>query len=195
MASSIEIILTGLKRNNNGINMKTIILLFLSLFFSHSAFALKPLIVLSDKGGVPIDKYIAKVTKKGEEKKLTDPKKVSLPKPINFDPNTRYPIVTKEMNVGKVKPRKIKKSTPVGAEFAIVGFDQYSWEWMKKNHSSLEKKGTTILVVNVKNAEQLNAIQKLMPKNRVQAVPGTQISKELKIKHYPVLISDKGISQ
>ena len=177
-------------------NVKKIMIIFIALLLSHTVFALKPLVVISDSGGESIEKYIVKVTKQNEDDWEKDAKNLSIPEPIkDFDPNTRFPIITKEMKVGKVKNRNFNHPVGVGAQFAIVGFDKYSWNWMKQKRSVLEKNGMKILVVNVKTPEQLDAIRELMSKNMVDAVPGTDIAKQLNISRYPVMINDKGISQ
>ena len=177
--------------------MKKVMLIISLLISSQCGFAQVSVTVLSDKGGLPVDHYFKKIEKKGADDWLSDASKTpETPNPIeNFNFNNRFPIVTKEMRVGKVKSRKFKHPLHLAAEFAIVGFDKHSWNWLQNNKAQFEKNGTSILVVNVKTAKQLEAIRKLMSKNNVEAVPGQDIAKQLKINRYPFLISSTGISQ
>ena len=176
--------------------IETTFLLIGVLIFSHTVSA--TLTVISDKGGEPIDAYLEKLNKK-EETTKHDIGKLPVPKAIkNFNPDkNRYPIETPELTPGKVKNHQLEQKPPVslGVQFAIVGYDKYSWKWLQKNRTRFEKTGTTILVVNVKTPKQLQAIRDLMSKNAVDAVPGSDIAKQLQLKHYPVLISDKGVTQ
>lgn len=177
-------------------NAKKSLILISVLILSHSVSA--ELIVISDKGGESIDVYLEKLNEKDASVEQ-DISKLPVPKPIkNFNPdNNRYPINTPELTPGKVKNHQLEQKPPVslGAQFAIVGYDKYSWKWLQQNRTFFEKTDTTILVVNVNTPEQLKAIRDLMTKNAVDAVPGSDIAKQLKLKHYPVLISDKGITQ
>ncbi|MCU7818059.1 MAG: DUF2859 domain-containing protein [gamma proteobacterium symbiont of Lucinoma myriamae] len=59
----------------------------------------------------------------------------------------------------------------------------------------LEKQGAMIMVVNVKTELQFKKIQAFLPDNQVLAMSGDDVARQLKIKHYPVLIRSKGIEQ
>ncbi len=111
---------------------------------------------------------------------------------VNIPPQNRFPIITKEMSVGKINTKTIKYNIP--KPICIIGYDDTSKYWLQQNSKILTKLGALCFVVNVSTKKQLAELQNLINVN-MQAVLGSDFAKYLNIKHYPLLIYNKKVQQ
>ncbi len=75
----------------------------------------------------------------------------------------------------------------------LVGVDPRSLQWLRRNRKRLQKIEATGLIVQARTSEDLDAVAGLA--NGLALIPasGSDIARLVGIKHYPVLITSKGI--
>ena len=154
------------------------------------------LIEIADHGGgVSPAKYFERIT-------MDEPAQNSpIGEPLNREQVAQYalknrlPIQSKLLTPGWVQSHQWKRQAFMTAAIALVGYDKASIQWLKMKKKRLEKQGAMIMVVNVKTELQFKKIQAFLPDNQVLAMSGDDVARQLKIKHYPVLITSKGIEQ
>ena len=106
----------------------------------------------------------------------------------------RLPVVTKVMRPGKVKTRK-SKHPYLNFPLFIVGYDQLSLFWLQKHKEKLKKHAAVGIAVNVQTEEQMRLLKVAAGGIEISPVPGSKIAGQLKLAHYPALISSTLIEQ
>jgi|GEM_PF-2364109 integrating conjugative element protein (TIGR03765 family) len=119
--------------------------------------------------------------------------KVNALQPAHASPVSIYPVRSSALTPGKVRPREIQATLP--APIFIVGDDVQSQTWLNRYKNRLEKLHAKGFVVNVQNQKDMQALQQQFPTLSLFPIPGNAVATWLKIKHYPILISDKLIEQ
>lgn len=100
-----------------------------------------------------------------------------------------YPVRSKALTPGKVVSRQVQETLP--KPIFIIGDDATSKSWLQKYHGRLSKLHATGFVVNVSSAQAMQALVRAFSHLSLLALPADSIAKNLGVKHYPVLISDK----
>ncbi|MEE4411882.1 MULTISPECIES: integrating conjugative element protein [unclassified Serratia (in: enterobacteria)] len=103
------------------------------------------------------------------------------------------PVATPELTPGDVADRSLQLPG-IGALF-IVGDDDDSHIWLKANAENLKFRHAAGLVVNVSNLPALQALRELAPGVPMAPASGSELARRLQLAHYPVLITDTGLSQ
>lgn len=101
---------------------------------------------------------------------------------------------TPEMTLGRVQPRKVKLDYLPSPMF-LIGADKTSLRWLSKHKESLKKAGAVGLIVNADTGRQLQQAIQASEGLQVSPASGSDLAKQLKLKHYPVLITKKQIAQ
>lgn len=104
-----------------------------------------------------------------------------------------FPVITPSMTPGYVDVRRLP--IPVSQPICIVGDDQRSRHWLRTKATLLKESGFICFVVNVHNAIALARLQRLVPGVSLAPIPGQVFAKDWGIKHYPVIITNKGVGQ
>ncbi len=103
------------------------------------------------------------------------------------------PVTTPELTPGDVADRPLQLPG-VGALF-VVGDDEASRAWLRASADALRAKHAAGLVVNVSNLPGLQALRALAPGVPMVPASGSELTHRLQLAHYPVLITDTGLSQ
>lgn len=103
------------------------------------------------------------------------------------------PVATPEMTPGDVADRSLQLPG-IGALF-IVGDDNASRIWLQANAEQLKSRHAVGLVVNVSNLPALQALRELAPGVPMAPASGSELARRLQLAHYPVLVTDTGLSQ
>jgi len=105
----------------------------------------------------------------------------------------KVPVSTPEMSPGPVTPQPLELSgmPPV----FVVGDDNLSKQWLSQHAAALSQMHATGMVVSVKDAAALSALRALVPSTEMVPVSGGDLARRLHLVHYPVLITEKGLSQ
>lgn len=153
------------------------------------------LIEIADHGGVPASKYFERIT-------MDDPlENAPIGAPLSSDQVAQYalknrlPIVSKLLSPGRVKAKKWQRQAFMATTIALIGYDRASLKWLKLKKQQLQAQGAMIMMVNVKTEQQFQQIQAFLPKNQVVAMSGDDVARQLNLKHYPALITSRGVQQ
>ncbi|WED67877.2 integrating conjugative element protein [Pectobacterium colocasium] len=154
------------------------------------------LTVVADLGGESTESYFEAINAQ------TDPNfsGSALPQEL-FSPATALgltissvlPVTTPELTPGKVSPRALRL-TGMPPIF-IIGDDPLSRDWVMKRAGELQRLKATGFVVSVSTEASLRELQVLLPENDIAPVSGSDLAKRLQLSHYPVLITETGLSQ
>ena len=104
------------------------------------------------------------------------------------------PIKTPELTPGAFESNRAHKRAGV-QPFCIVGYDEFSIEWVLEVKSVLLENNAVCFIVNVETIEELNELREAISPVPWQLLRGGTLARQLGIKHYPVLISRMGIEQ
>ncbi|MBH3156876.1 integrating conjugative element protein [Serratia ureilytica] len=103
------------------------------------------------------------------------------------------PVATPELTPGDVADRPLQLPG-IGALF-IVGDDDSSRTWLRANADTLRTKHAAGLVVNISDGAALKALRELAPGIPMAPASGSELARRLQLTHYPVLITDTGLTQ
>jgi len=106
-----------------------------------------------------------------------------------------YPITTERLT-----PKRFEQ--PLEGYFprmlfpvCVVGDDELSLQWVKRNRRYLAESGAQCFLVSAGSAESVAPVLRLLKGIVVYPANGDAIADYFKIKHYPVLITDRYASQ
>jgi integrating conjugative element protein (TIGR03765 family) len=103
------------------------------------------------------------------------------------------PVSTPEMTPGIVSDRPLNLHG-IGMLF-LLGDDPTSVAWLTKNALQLKRHRAEGLAVNIKDIDDLQALRQLAPSVRISPASGSELSRRLQLFHYPVVLTDKALSQ
>lgn len=159
--------------------------LIISAFIVFSPAALADLNVIADLGGQSTQAIFEAVNRQD-----TPPVTAAVPEQGEA---AMLPVITPELTPGNVTPRTLQLPG-VGALF-IIGDDSYSRQWLKQNARQLAARNAAGLIVNVESMASLEALRDLAPGLQLAPSSGSELARRLQLSHYPVLITDSGLSQ
>lgn len=102
------------------------------------------------------------------------------------------PVTTPELTPGEVSDRPLQLPG-IGALF-LVGEDPDSRTWLAHNAAALAEHHAAGMVVNVTAMANLQALRDLAPGVQMAPASGSELARRLRLDHYPVLITDTGLS-
>ncbi|CAH6383769.1 integrating conjugative element protein [Pantoea agglomerans] len=159
--------------------------LIISAFIVFSPAALADLNVIADLGGQSTQAIFEAVNRQD-----TPPVTAAVPEQGEA---AMLPVITPELTPGNVTPRTLQLPG-IGALF-IIGDDSYSRQWLKQNARQLAARNAVGLIVNVESMASLEALRDLAPGLQLAPSSGSELARRLQVSHYPVLITDSGLSQ
>lgn len=141
--------------------------------------------VLADLGGQSTQAIFDAVNRQ-------DSPAVALSPPGQGEP-AMLPVTTPEMSPGAVSPRGLQLPG-IGALF-IVGDDDFSRTWLRHNVQRLAALRAVGLVVNVDSQDALEGLRSMASGMTLAPASGSDLARRLQLTHYPVLITDGGLTQ
>jgi len=154
----------------------------------------EPLIVVQDLGGVSALPYYEALN--------LQPRNVDALPPNIVIPQTptmpaseadMLPVRSSKLTPGKAERHAIE--APGLRPFFVVGDDELSQVWLRRNAASLLERGAVGLVVNVETLDALNRLRMLVPDVSLSPASGDDLAERLGLRHYPALITATGIEQ
>lgn len=148
----------------------------------------KELIVIFDSGDtLPITPYLPESIRKNPSiSESSGPRELPLP--------VLFPVTTPSMSPGTVE--SVQRRLPYLVQpFFLIGSDDYSKRWLLDRKTSLIKLKAIGYVINVNSLADLQALSTLAGGLRLAPISGEFFATQLKLKHYPVLISRQGWEQ
>ena len=111
----------------------------------------------------------------------------------------RLPIRTRGMQVGTLAAATVAAIKPnlqyLSQAFFVIGSDDYSLRWLRHYHDTLIKVGAVGLLVQAETQADLQQVAQAGRGLTIAPVSGLTLVKALKLTHYPVLISHRGVEQ
>ncbi|BBL32443.1 integrating conjugative element protein [Pantoea ananatis] len=149
------------------------------------------LVVVGDLGGEPTVPYFDAIN--ADKDAVTGAPAVPAAPTESLSISDMLPVSTPEMSPGPVSPQPLELSgmPPV----FVLGDDSLSKQWLSRHAAALSQMHATGMVVSVKDAAALSALRALAPSTEMVPVSGGDLARRLHLAHYPVLITDKGLSQ
>ncbi len=84
---------------------------------------------------------------------------------------------------------------PFARPFFLVGSDPRSRQWLARHRDRLEKIGAVGMLVQTDTLNDVRTIRALAGALPLMPASGSDLARALGIRHYPVLITDRGIEQ
>lgn len=163
---------------------RPVIFLFIALpLVSHAG-----LNVIADLGGEDAAPFFTAINKQ--------PASASPPPVLPATPpglSAMLSVTTPEMTPGAVEDRPLQLPG-IGALF-LVGDDPRSRAWLQASASALLTNHAAGMIVNVNSAEAVQELRDLVPGVPLVPASGSELARRLQLQHYPVLITDSGLSQ
>ncbi len=147
--------------------------------------------VIADLGGQDAAPYFEAVNKQpGMSTEDTAP---SPPSPVLQGEAAMLPVFTPELRPGSMADRPLQLPG-IGALF-LVGDDALSRDWLKANAGALAEQHAAGMIVNVTDMTAVRELRELAPGVSLAPASGSELARRLQIAHYPVLITDTGLTQ
>ncbi|ELQ9310774.1 integrating conjugative element protein [Serratia marcescens] len=153
--------------------------------------ALAQLNVIADLGGEDAAPYFEGINR--QEGAQSSPAVPPAPASSADAEAAVLPVATPELTPGDVADRPLQLPG-IGALF-LVGEDEVSRAWLQANAEQLKSRYAAGLVVNVSSLSALQALRELAPGIPMAAASGSELARRLQLSHYPVLITDTGLTQ
>ncbi|VFR51127.1 FIG00954712: hypothetical protein [plant metagenome] len=156
--------------------------------------ASEPLIVVEDRGGASALPYYEALNLQPRRHGAAPPTMV-VPKapPSSGGEASMLPVRSPRLTPGTVARRVIE--APGLRPFFLVGDDEVSHAWLRRQAPTLRERGAAGLVVNVETAAGLARLRTLAPGVALSPVAADDLAERLGMRHYPVLITSTGIEQ
>ncbi|MBT0725997.1 integrating conjugative element protein [Rosenbergiella australiborealis] len=104
-----------------------------------------------------------------------------------------FPISTPEMTPGTVENRPLQLPG-IGVLF-LIGDDEQSRYWLAENAQALIARHAAGMIVSVDSASAVESLRDLAPGVPMAPASGSELARRLQLRHYPVLITDTGLSR
>jgi integrating conjugative element protein (TIGR03765 family) len=153
--------------------------------------ALAQLNVIADLGGEDATPYFEGINR--QEGTQSSPAVPPAPVSSADAEAAMLPVATPELTPGDVADRPLQLPG-IGALF-LVGDDDTSRAWLRANADTLRTKHAAGLVVNISDGEALQALREMAPGIPMAPASGSELARRLQLTHYPVLITDTGLTQ
>ncbi len=154
-------------------------------------------VVIHDAGGEPLAPYIQRMFE--EEPSGETERNKRTPTQDNVGQASvpfMLPIITPEMSPGRVTSRPIDQPF-MSRPLFMIGSGRFSRQWFIQNRERLSELNAAGMLVQVDSIKDLRTMARLSEGFNLQIMPasGSDIARQLGLKHYPVLIWKNGIEQ
>lgn len=177
------------------LDILTLLLFTLGILASHLIQA-SP-VIIHDAGGETLAPYIQRMFEEEpsgetERNKRTPTQDNAGQASVPFT----LPITTPEMSPGRVTPRPIDQPF-MSRPLFMIGSGRFSRQWFIQNRERLSELNAAGMLIQVDSIEDLRTMARLSEGFNLQIMPasGSDIARQLGLKHYPVLIWKNGIEQ
>lgn len=145
------------------------------------------LIVAADLGGQPTADYFSAIDPPSEPENEAPLLTLSTPGTLPV-----FPVRTPELSPGRQAARAL--DLPGMPPVFIIGDDELSRRWLVSRRDQLKQDNATGYVVNVATEAAWQALQALAAGLTLLPVSGSDLAARLRFSHYPVLISERGLT-
>lgn len=117
--------------------------------------------------------------------------------PLTIGVAQQVPYTTPNMTPGPVKSykRSLNRYHSNIRPMFLLGTDRLSRQWLLRNRHILVQKGVVGILVEASSEDQVEEIRRLATGLEINCMSAYEIARNLKLKHYPVLITQDYIEQ
>jgi len=116
-------------------------------------------------------------------------------KPELPDSTLAFPVKTSKLSPGRIERSRDQYIATLPGPMCIVGSDPLSKQWITKNYKQLRAANVMCVIVQAENETQANELAMMLNGMLVNLGDGDVLADYFKIQHYPVLITERSISQ
>ena len=145
--------------------------------------------VIADLGGEDAAPYFEGINKQPGPPEVSA---VVTPPPVSAMA-AMFPVSTPEMTPGEVADRPLQLPG-IGALF-LIGDDVQSRAWLAENAQALLTLHAAGMIVSADSASAVESLRDLAPGVPMAPASGSELARRLQLRHYPVLITDTGLSR
>lgn len=147
--------------------------------------AAAPLIELGTLGPtVPAEPYFRGITLEGAHPAVA---------PEHRPAVSRWPLRSPLLSPGTVEPASFSGSVLFSLPVFVVGGDERSLAWLRRRRDTLRAAGAIGYVVEVPDQAAWDQLQTVAEGLPLFAMSGDALARELGLRHYPALLSRRGI--
>ncbi len=110
-------------------------------------------------------------------------------------PQSTFPITTTRLSPRRITEEKETYFAVIAFPLCVIGTDDLSRLWLERNLHHLVAMNAHCLLVSAESAEDARSLLELTKGLAVYPAHGDAIADYFKIEHYPVLITQRTISQ
>jgi integrating conjugative element protein (TIGR03765 family) len=105
------------------------------------------------------------------------------------------PIRTPEMSPGAVRARGPQAAATGARPVFLIGTDPLSLEWLAAHRARLIELGAVGMLIEADSVEAVRQVATRAEGLKILPASGAELARALGVRHYPVLISARGIEQ
>ena len=105
------------------------------------------------------------------------------------------PNRTPEMRPGTVRPRTLQGPPTATRPLFLIGADARSLEWLEIHRETLIELGAVGMLIEAESVAAVREVAARAEGLEVLPTSGSELARALGLRHYPVLISSRGIEQ
>lgn len=106
-----------------------------------------------------------------------------------------FPLTTEQLSPLHISSRQDIYLSTLPAPICIIGTDNLSFRWVRKNAVILKKVGAVCLLVSAPDVDKARLILNALNEVPMHLAHGDKLSDYFDFNHYPVLITERVISQ
>lgn len=106
-----------------------------------------------------------------------------------------FPVKTTKLTPGRIERSRDQYIATLPGPMCIVGSDPLSKQWITRNYKHLRAANVMCVIVQAENEAQARELAMMLNGMLVNLGDGDVLADYFKIKHYPVLITERSISQ
>jgi integrating conjugative element protein (TIGR03765 family) len=110
-------------------------------------------------------------------------------------PEKTFPIRTTRLTPRRLTQEKESYFALMAFPICVIGTDELSKQWLSRNLQHLIEMNAQCLLVSAESAEEASELLELAQGLQIYPAHGDAIADYFKIEHYPVLITDRYVSQ
>lgn len=115
--------------------------------------------------------------------------------PVDRGQTTVFPVSTKRLTPARIERSREQYIASLPGPMCIVGSDALSKQWITRNYKALRSSNAMCVIVQADNEAQAQELASMLNGILVSLGDGDVLADYFKIDHYPVLITERMISQ
>lgn len=111
------------------------------------------------------------------------------------DSTLAFPVRTTKLTPARIESSKAQYIASLPGPMCIVGSDPLSKKWIRRNYKALRQSNAMCIIVQANSESDAHELAMMLSGLLVNLGDGDTLADYFKIEHYPVLITERSISQ